>query len=68
MPEIVRMIEATRADRLWFRERAREARDPPYIGRITPMCNGLMIDAAACAIREKALREALAAVKRERGL
>lgn len=64
MTEILRMIEETRRDRLWFREQARAKRNPPYVGRITQECNALMIDAAACAIREKALRDALAAVRR----
>jgi len=65
--EIVRMIEAARSDRLWFRQQALLHRDPPVVGRITPACNAMMIDAAACAIREKALRDALAAIKRETG-
>ncbi len=55
MAEIIRMIEATRQDRLWFREQARLTRN-----------HGMFIDAAACFIREKALRDALEAVKRER--
>lgn len=65
MGEIIRMIEETHRDRVWYREQAKLRRDPPYYGRITPACNGLMIDAAACAIREKALRDALAAIQRE---
>lgn len=55
MGEIERMIVATVADRAWFAARARETRN-----------HAMMIDAAGCAIREKALRDALAAVKRER--
>lgn len=66
MAEILRMIDEVVADRAWFRQQARLRRDPPIIGRITPPANALMIDAAACAIREKALRDALAAVRRER--
>lgn len=55
MGEIERMIADTVSDRAWFAARARETRN-----------HGMFIDAAACAIREKALRDALAAVKRER--
>lgn len=66
MAELLRMIDEVRRDRLWFRQQALVRRDPPMVGRITPACNGMMIDAAACAIREKALRDALAAIRRER--
>lgn len=55
MDEIERMIAATVADRAWFHAEARKT---------TPWRHGMLIDAAACAIREKALRDALAAVKR----
>lgn len=57
MAEIERMIAATIADRTWFHVEARKT---------TPWNHGMLIDAAACAIREQALRDALAAVKRER--
>lgn len=56
MAEIIRMIDEVQADRLWFRAEARRTR-----------IHGMFIDAAACAIREKALRDALAALRRERG-
>ena len=55
MAEIKAMIAATRADRTWFHEQARKT---------TPWNHGMLIDAAACAIREKALCDALAAFNR----
>ncbi|HUU99274.1 MAG TPA: hypothetical protein VM487_26370 [Phycisphaerae bacterium] len=54
MAEIERMIAETVADRAWFAMEARRRRN-----------HGMFIDAAACAIRERALRDALAALKRE---
>ena len=57
MAEIERMIAQTHEDRVWFHNKARET---------TPWNHGMLIDAAACAIREKALRDALGAVRRER--
>lgn len=55
--DIEAMLAAVRAERRWFHDEAR-ARSIP----------GMLIDAAACAVREKALGDALAAVKREREL
>ena len=54
MAEIERMILAVHEDRTWFATEARRTR-----------IHGMFIDAAACAIREIALRDALAAIKRE---
>lgn len=48
------LIFAAVEDRAWY---AAEAR------RTTPWNHGMLIDAAACAIREKALREALKIVE-----
>jgi hypothetical protein len=55
MAEINAMIAAVRRDRLWFHNEALKSRN-----------HGMLIDAAACAIREKALLDAMAAVDRER--
>lgn len=54
MSEIRRMIAETVADRLYFAN----------LYRVTKI-HGHTIEAAACAIREKALRDALAAIERE---
>lgn len=55
MGEIKRMIADTRADRLYFAALYRQTK-----------IHGHTIEAAACAIREKALCDALAAIERER--
>lgn len=49
------MIKAAQEDRRSFHEEARKGENKNY---------ALTVDAAACAIREKALRDALAVVKR----
>lgn len=54
MAEIRRMIEEVRADRAYFAAEAK--RGKPH----------LTVDAAACAIRERALLDALAAIEKER--
>ena len=54
MDKLLAMLEDTRRDREWFRYEAR------VNGR-----KGLLIDAAGCAIREKALLDAIAAIKAE---
>lgn len=47
------MVAAVRADRVWFRTEARKT---------VPWNQAMLIDAAACAIREKALLDARLAV------
>tara|TARA_R110000772_G_scaffold99174_1_gene198716 strand:- start:3788 stop:3955 length:168 start_codon:yes stop_codon:yes gene_type:complete len=54
MGQLLKMLEDTRRDREWFRYEARAN------GR-----KGLLIDAAACAIREQALLDAITAIKSE---
>ncbi len=52
------MLARTKADRQWYHDQAR-ATDPKN--------PGMMADAAACAVREKALEEAIKVVRGERG-
>lgn len=56
MAEIERMIAETAADRAYFAGLYARTK-----------LHGHTIEAAACAIREKALRDALAAIRSERG-
>tara|TARA_R110000868_G_scaffold42920_2_gene144827 strand:+ start:448 stop:615 length:168 start_codon:yes stop_codon:yes gene_type:complete len=54
MIQLLKMLEDTRRDQEWFRYEAR------VNGR-----KGLLIDAAGCAIRAKALQDAITAIKAE---
>lgn len=53
MKELVEMLAQVKADRKWFHDEAKRTR-----------IHGMFVDAAACAIREKALTDAIAAIKR----